>query len=172
VIRAVSTQMPELPDITVYVEALHARLIGHKLIRTLVRSPFLLRSAHPPLSAANDKMVRGVRRLGQRIAIGLEGGIWLVVHLKIAGRLHWKTSAAKLGTKNALASFEFDWLEWADNEVVVEVGYRRRFQHQFLERADDERRLATARNLFYRGRLLRERMAEVLMNKRRSEKES
>ena len=103
--------MPELPDVTVYVEALRARAVGHELIRATVKSPFLLRSANPPLSATMGEPVREVRRLGKQIAIGLANGLWLVLHLKIAGRLHWNTSAPKAGGRN-LAVFEFDngWL--------------------------------------------------------------
>jgi formamidopyrimidine-DNA glycosylase len=103
--------MPELPDVTVYVEALRARAVGHKLIRATVKSPFLLRSADPPLSAAMGQAVREVRRLGKQIAIGVANGLWLVLHLKIAGRLHWNSSAPKAGGRN-LAVFEFDngWL--------------------------------------------------------------
>jgi formamidopyrimidine-DNA glycosylase len=104
--------VPELPDVTVYVEALQTRVIGHKLIRALVKSPFLLRTADPPLSATQGRTVHSVRRLGKRIAIGVVGDLWLVMHLKIAGRLHWNTSAPKLGGRNLLAAFEFDngWL--------------------------------------------------------------
>lgn len=104
--------MPELPDITVYVEALRERICGRRLIRASVRSPFLLRSADPPLGAASGKTVREVRRLGKRIAIGLDGDLWLVLHLMIAGRLHWDTTAPKAKGRNVLAVFEFDsgWL--------------------------------------------------------------
>jgi formamidopyrimidine-DNA glycosylase len=104
--------MPELPDVTVYVEALRARLIGHRLVRAVVRAPFLLRSARPPLAAAHGAVVHDVRRLGKQIAIGVEGNLWLVLHLKIAGRLHWNTAAPKAGGRNLLAMFEFDngWL--------------------------------------------------------------
>jgi formamidopyrimidine-DNA glycosylase len=100
--------MPELPDVTVYVEALQARVVGHRLRRSLVKGPFLLRSASPPLSATQNRTVTEVRRLGKQIAIGLDGGLWLVLHLKIAGRLSWKTGAVKLGGRNQLAIFEFD----------------------------------------------------------------
>src|ERR1700682_2363765 len=104
--------MPELPDVTVYVEALRARLVDHRLLPFFVKGPFLLRSASPPLSATQDRTVSEVRRLGKQIAIGLDGGLWLVLHLKIAGRLHWKTTAktgaVKLGGRNLLAIFEFD----------------------------------------------------------------
>lgn len=100
--------MPELPDVTVYIEALEQRLLGHTLNRALIRGPFLLRSTHPPVEAAYGRKVREVRRVGKQIAIGFEGGVWLVLHLKIAGRLHWKGVGAKPGGKKALAVFEFD----------------------------------------------------------------
>lgn len=100
--------MPELPDVTVYVEALRDRLVGHRLLRCFVKGPFLLRSASPPLSATQGRTVSEVRRIGKQIAIGLSGGLWLVLHLKIAGRLHWKTGALKVGGRNLLAIFEFD----------------------------------------------------------------
>jgi formamidopyrimidine-DNA glycosylase len=114
--------VPELPDVSVYVEALRARIVGHKFVRALVKSPFLLRSAEPPLSATYDAMVHDVRRLGKRIAIGVERDLWLVLHLMIAGRLHWGTAAPKLGSRNTLAAFEFDigWL-W-----LTEAGTQRR----------------------------------------------
>jgi formamidopyrimidine-DNA glycosylase len=100
--------MPELPDVTVYVEALRARVVEHRLLRSLVKGPFLLRTASPPLSATQNRTVTEVRRLGKQIAFGLDGGLWIVLHLKIAGRLHWKTGAIKLGGRNLLAIFEFD----------------------------------------------------------------
>ena len=114
--------MPELPDVTVYVEALSARVAGSKLEQVLVKSPFLLRSAVPPLASAQGKKVSEVRRLGKRIAIGLEGDLWLVMHLMIAGRLHWGTKAPKAGSRNLLAIFTFDngWL-W-----LTEAGTQRR----------------------------------------------
>jgi formamidopyrimidine-DNA glycosylase len=92
--------MPELPDVTVYVEALRTRVVGHKLARAVVKSPFLLRTADPPLSATQGAEVHDVRRLGKQIAIGVAGNLWLVLHLKIAGRLHWSASAPKLGSRN------------------------------------------------------------------------
>ena len=100
--------MPELPDVTVYVEALRARVVEHRLLRSFVKGPFLLRTASPPLSATQGRTVIEVRRVGKQIAIGLDGDLWLVLHLKIAGRLHWKTGAIKLGGRNLLAIFEFD----------------------------------------------------------------
>jgi formamidopyrimidine-DNA glycosylase len=114
--------MPELPDVTVYVEALRERIIGRKLIRAVVRSPFLLRSANPPLAAVQGRTVHDVRRLGKQIAIGVEGELWLLLHLKIAGRLHWQRSAPKMSGRNMLAAFEFEsgWL-W-----LTEAGTQRR----------------------------------------------
>jgi formamidopyrimidine-DNA glycosylase len=121
--------MPELPDVSVYVEAVRSRVAGHKLVRTLVKSVFLLRSTTPPLSAAAGRTVREVRRVGKQIAIGLEGDLWLVLHLMIAGRLHWKTSAPKLGSRNILVAFEFDngWL-W-----LTEAGTQRRAALRVVE---------------------------------------
>jgi formamidopyrimidine-DNA glycosylase len=114
--------MPELPDVSVYVEAIRTRVVGHQLVRTMVKSPFLLRSTAPPITATAGKTVREVRRLGKQIAVGVEGGLWLVLHLMIAGRLHWKTSAPKLGSRNILVAFEFDngWM-W-----LTEAGTQRR----------------------------------------------
>ena len=100
--------MPELPDVTLYVEALDARITGHKLNRTLIRGPFLLRSVAPPVDALHGKTVGAVRRVGKRIAIGFDGDLWLALHLMIAGRLHWRETAAKSAGRNVLALFEFD----------------------------------------------------------------
>src|ERR1051325_2206380 len=85
--------MPELPDITVYIEALEARVIGHLLARLQLNSPFLLRTAVPPLNSIERREVLQLRRLGKRICFGFEDELWLVLHLMIAGRLHWKDSA-------------------------------------------------------------------------------
>jgi formamidopyrimidine-DNA glycosylase len=100
--------MPELPDVTVYVEALRERILGHHLNHVSIRGPFLLRSAAPPVTETEGRIALDVRRLGKRIAMGFEGDVWLVLHLMIAGRLHWKTAAPKPGTKGTLAAFEFD----------------------------------------------------------------
>jgi formamidopyrimidine-DNA glycosylase len=100
--------MPELPDVTVYVEALAARVVGHKLLRATIRGPFLLRSVAPPVSAVEGQTVREVRRVGKRIAIGFANDNWLVLHLMIAGRLHWRDSTPKLSARGPLAAFEFD----------------------------------------------------------------
>ena len=100
--------MPELPDVNLYVEALRARVVDHRLRRSLVKGPFLLRTASPPLSSTQDCTVTEVRRLGKQIAISLDNNLWIVLHLKIAGRLHWKTGTVKPGGRNLLAIFEFD----------------------------------------------------------------
>jgi len=99
--------MPELPDITVYIEALEKRILHQRLERVRVASPFLLRTASPPLASAEGKTVVELRRLGKRICIGLENDIWLVLHLMIAGRLHWKKRDAKLSPPRGLAAFDF-----------------------------------------------------------------
>jgi len=99
--------MPELPDITAYIVALESRIVGKVLERVRLGTPFLLRTAVPPLSDAEGRIVRELRRIGKRIAIGLDGDFWLVLHLMIAGRLHWRAAEAKLAGKNMLAAFDF-----------------------------------------------------------------
>ena len=100
--------MPELPDIVVYIEALEKRILDRTLERVLVVSPFLLRTAVPPLSSTEGKRVTRLRRIGKRICIGLEDDLWLVLHLMIAGRLHWRKGKAKVAKPRGLAVFEFD----------------------------------------------------------------
>src|SRR5215469_14763293 len=100
--------MPELPDVTVYLEALAPRILGHRLERISIRGPFLLRTADPPITAAENREVVGLRRIGKRIGIGLEGDLWLVLHLMIAGRLHWREDMPKPTDKRILAAFRFD----------------------------------------------------------------
>ncbi len=99
--------MPELPDIVVYIEALEKRILGKRLDRVRVASPFLLRTVTPPLTDAEGKTVVQLRRLGKRICIGLDNAIWLVLHLMIAGRLHWRKRDAKLSPPRGLAAFDF-----------------------------------------------------------------
>ena len=99
--------MPELPDIVVYLEALEKRILNQTLEGVRVVSPFLLRTACPPLSSAGGKKVLRLRRLGKRICIGLEGDLWLVVHLMIAGRLHWRPRGVKVSRPRGLAAFDF-----------------------------------------------------------------
>ncbi|MGB6728640.1 MAG: DNA-formamidopyrimidine glycosylase family protein, partial [Terracidiphilus sp.] len=121
--------MPELPDITAYITALKARIVGRVLERVDIVSPFLLRTFEPPLSSTEGRTVTALRRIGKRIAIGVEGGagaasdkdLWLVLHLMIAGRLHWKAPNAKLAGR-ALAGFYFS----EGTLVLTEAGSKRR----------------------------------------------
>jgi len=99
--------MPELPDISAYLTALAPRVIGNRLARVRLGSPFLLRTVEPPLASVEGKTVERLRRIGKRIAFGVEGDLWLVLHLMIAGRLHWKNPGAKLGGRQNLAAFDF-----------------------------------------------------------------
>ena len=101
--------MPELPDVTLYVEALTARVVGNAMTGSSLKSPFVLRSVTPPIDALNGKTVRGVRRVGKRIVIGFDDELFLVIHLMIAGRLRWREPGQKLGFggKMLLASFAF-----------------------------------------------------------------
>jgi formamidopyrimidine-DNA glycosylase len=114
--------MPELPDISAYITALEARIMGQKLERVRLGSVFLLHSVDPPLSAVEGCTVRGLRRIGKRIAIGVDHELWLVLHLMIAGRLHWKSPQAKLAGRNALAAFDFE----NGSLVLTEAGSKRR----------------------------------------------
>jgi formamidopyrimidine-DNA glycosylase len=114
--------VPELPDISAYLFALDERLIGQTLEEIRLASPFLLRTAEPPLALARGRTVRELRRIGKRIAIGLDGDLWLVLHLMIAGRLHWRPSGAKLSGRNQLAAFDFT----AGSLLLTEAGTKRR----------------------------------------------
>src|SRR2546428_3075127 len=122
--------MPELPDVVVYIEALEARIAGARLERARVASPFLLRSVDPPLTDAAGRRVTGLRRLGKRIVVGLEGDLFLVLHLMIAGRLHWKPAGAKLPGKIGLAGFDFS----SGTVVLTEAGTKRRAPPHLLPR--------------------------------------
>jgi formamidopyrimidine-DNA glycosylase len=114
--------MPELPDITIYVEALQRRILGERLERIRLASPFLLRTFDPPLELLQGRKVRELRRLGKRIAIGLNGDLWLVLHLMIAGRLHWKPPGTRLAGKHSLAAFDFA----SGTLLLTEAGSKRR----------------------------------------------
>ena len=100
--------MPELPDITVYIEALERRIVGRVLERALVAGPLLLRTATPPLDASHGRRVKGLRRIGKRIAIGFDNDLWLVFHLMIAGRLHWKEGRVIPDGRRVSAAFYFE----------------------------------------------------------------
>ena len=114
--------MPELPDITAYIAALEARILVQPLERVRLASVFLLRTADPPLSSVEGRVVRSLRRIGKRIAIGVEGDLWLVLHLMIAGRLHWRPPQAKLAGRQNLAAFDFP----TGSLVLTEAGSKRR----------------------------------------------
>jgi len=114
--------MPELPDIAAYITALEARILGQPLERVRLASVFLLRTVDPPLATVEGRTVRGIRRIGKRIAIGVEGDLWLVLHLMIAGRLHWRPHQAKLAGRQALAAFDFP----TGSLVLTEAGSKRR----------------------------------------------
>lgn len=114
--------MPELPDIAAYLTALEPRMVGQSLEGVRLASPFLLRTVQPPLASVEGRVVRELRRIGKRIAIGIDGGLWLVVHLMIAGRLHWRPPRAKLGGRQSLAAFDFP----KGSLVLTEAGAKRR----------------------------------------------
>jgi formamidopyrimidine-DNA glycosylase len=114
--------VPELPDIAAYISALEPRIVGQPLERVRVAGISLLRTAQPPLASADGRVVRELRRVGKRIAIGLEGDLWLVLHLMIAGRLHWRPPAAKLAGRQSLAAFDFP----EGSLVLTEAGTKRR----------------------------------------------
>ncbi len=114
--------MPELPDIAAYITALDSRIVGRRLEHVRLGSPFLLRTVEPPLASSEGRLVEKLRRIGKRIAIGLEGDLWLVLHLMIAGRLHWKPAGAKLGGRQNLAAFDFT----TGSLVLTEAGSKRR----------------------------------------------
>ena len=114
--------MPELPDITVYIEALESRLVGQRLERTRIAKPFLLRSVDPPIGDAAGKLVTGIRRMGKRIVMELEDDLFLVIHLMIAGRLRWLATGAKVPGKIGLAAFDFP----TGNLILTEAGSKRR----------------------------------------------
>ena len=121
--------VPELPDIAAYISALEPRIIGQPLEQIRLASPFLLRTVQPPLASVVGRTVRELRRIGKRIAIGFENDLWLVLHLMIAGRLHWRTPRAKLAGRQNLAAFDFP----NGSLVLTEAGARRRASLHVLE---------------------------------------
>jgi formamidopyrimidine-DNA glycosylase len=114
--------MPELPDISAYLSALEERIVGQPLEHVRIASAFLLRTAQPPVTDAEGHRVRELRRIGKRIVIGLDNDVWLVLHLMIAGRLHWRPRGAKLAGRNNLAAFDFP----NGSLVLTEAGTKRR----------------------------------------------
>jgi formamidopyrimidine-DNA glycosylase len=114
--------MPELPDIAAYVSALEPRILAQPIQQIRLASPFLLRTAQPPLTDVEGRIVRELRRIGKRIAIGVEGDLWLVLHLMIAGRLHWRPRGAKLAGRRSLAALDFP----NGSLVLTEAGTKHR----------------------------------------------
>jgi formamidopyrimidine-DNA glycosylase len=114
--------MPELPDIAAYITALEPRIVGQRVEKVRLASPFLLRTVQPPVTDVEGRLVRELRRIGKRIAIGVEGDLWLVLHLMIAGRLHWRTPQAKLAGRKSLAAFDFA----TGSLVLTEAGTKHR----------------------------------------------
>jgi formamidopyrimidine-DNA glycosylase len=114
--------MPELPDVAAYISALEPRIAGQPLGRVRVANVSLLRTVDPPLAAVEGRVVRELRRVGKRIAIGLDGDLWLVLHLMIAGRLHWRAAGVKLAGRRDLAAFDFP----EGSLVLTEAGTKRR----------------------------------------------
>ena len=114
--------MPELPDISAYISALEPRVVGQTLQQVRIASPFVLRTARPPLTDVEGHTVRELRRIGKRIAIGVDSDLWLVLHLMIAGRLHWRPPAAKLAGRQSVAAFDFP----NGSLVLTEAGSKKR----------------------------------------------
>jgi len=121
--------VPELPDIVVYIEALEKRIKGSIIERVRIASPFLLRTAVPPLSSVESKKIVELRRLGKRICFGVEGDLWLVLHLMIAGRLHWYNERAKAAKGRSLAVFDFS----TGSLVLTEAGTQKRASLHVVE---------------------------------------
>jgi len=114
--------MPELPDVTVYVECIVAKTLGRTIEKIRVTSPFVVRSVEPPIREAEGKAVRDVRRIGKRIAIGVDDDIWIVIHLMIAGRFRWLKAGAKMPGRMGLAAFDFE----NGSLILTEAGTQRR----------------------------------------------
>jgi len=124
--------MPELPDISAYLSALEPRIVGQPLTNIRIASPFLLRTVHPRIEDIEGQAVRSLHRIGKRIAIEFDNGLWVVLHLMIAGRLHWRPLGAKLGGRNNLAAFDFP----NGSLVLTEAGSKRRASlHLFVNEA-------------------------------------
>jgi len=129
--------MPELPDITVYIEALQRRVLGQPLERVRINSPFLLRTARPPIESLPGRRVHALRRVGKRIAFDFGDELWLVLHLMIAGRLHWQNAGVKPGSKTGLASFQFP----TGTLLLTEAGTKKRASLHLVQGKDSLRGL-------------------------------
>src|SRR5260221_11017542 len=129
--------MPELPDISAYITALEPRIVGESIDHVRLASPFLLRTVEPPLASVEGRRVRELRRIGKRVAIGVEDDLWLVIHLMIAGRLHWRAAGAKLAGRNQLAAFDFP----GGSLVLTEAGSKGRASLHVLKGAESLREI-------------------------------
>jgi formamidopyrimidine-DNA glycosylase len=129
--------MPELPDISAYITALEPRIVGEAIEHIRLASPFLLRTVEPPIASVEGRRVRELRRIGKRVAIGLDDDFWLVLHLMIAGRLHWRAAGAKLAGRNQLAAFDFP----NGSLVLTEAGAKRRASLHVLKGEDSLREM-------------------------------
>ena len=127
--------MPELPDIAAYISALEPRIVGQPLVRVRLANVFLLRTVHPSIADVEGRTVRELRRIGKRIAIGVEGDLWLVLHLMIAGRLHWRAAGERLAGRQSLAAFDFP----NGSLVLTEAGSKRRASLHVLSGEEDLR---------------------------------
>ncbi|MES1261815.1 MAG: DNA-formamidopyrimidine glycosylase family protein, partial [Acidobacteriota bacterium] len=124
--------MPELPDIAAYLEALEPRVLNQPLRRVRLANPFLLRTIQPPLAEVEGRAVRELRRVGKRIAIGMEGDLWLALHLMIAGRLHWRAAGVALKGRQNIAAFDFP----EGSLTLSEAGTKRRASLHVLQGED------------------------------------
>ncbi len=129
--------MPELPDIAAYLSALEVRIVGQPLQRVRLASAFLLRTAQPPLASVEGRVVHQVRRIGKRIALGVDGDLWLVLHLMIAGRLHWREAGAKLAGRQTLGALDFP----NGSLVLTEAGSKHRASLHILSGEESLRSL-------------------------------
>ena len=129
--------MPELPDIAAYLSALEVRIVGQPLQRVRLASAFLLRTAQPPLASVEGRVVHQVRRIGKRIALGVDGDLWLVLHLMIAGRLHWREAGAKLAGRQTLGALDFP----NGSLVLTEAGSKHRASFHILSGEESLRSL-------------------------------
>ena len=125
--------MPELPDIAAYLSALETRIVGQAMVKARLASPFLLRTVRPSVEEIEGHAVRSLHRIGKRIAIEFDNGIWMVLHLMIAGRLHWRPVGAKLGGRNNLAAFDFPH----GSLVLTEAGSKRRASLHLFQNQED-----------------------------------
>jgi len=129
--------MPELPDIAAYITALESRIVGEPIEHVRLASPFLLRTVEPPVARIEGRKVCELRRIGKRIAIGVKDDLWLVLHLMIAGRLHWRGAGTKLAGRNQLAAFDFP----NGSLVLTEAGAKRRASLHVLKGEESLREL-------------------------------